>query len=964
MKKSLVIFCVLLAFHAYSFPQSKDPSQSRSDTTRIFTLIAVGDSSYNTDKKIAAFRQALTLATRLEHARGILEATRKLADFYGKNEKTDSAIVLSKNALPYLENNPALLSRLYIEMGADYEKKSVFDSARFFVRTGMHLAEKAHNAASVARGYVILGNFSLNKYEYDSAFVYYTKADSVCDANAELKVSIQRAQVYNYLGYSIRVTHDYAKTEAFYMKAKNMYITLGYALGIQEVHIGLAQLYISQNRHEEGLSLLREAIDYNKNYGSLNSYTYALIVRGYTYAQMKRFDDALKDYQLYYDLVFASQNETLKRRAVYYMGYLYTERKEYQLAIEYLTRAIALCKEVDDTRNLKQSYEWLIQIYTETRNFDKLSSTYQDYITLRNELEEKEKERAIYELETKYQTQKKEQEIALLTEQNKVTEHQKRNQVNLLLALLAITIITGGVTYYGYRNKIKTAAKLKELDELKSRFFANISHEFRTPLTLIKSPLQNLQAQTLSEENRKQLSLIDQNAGRMLTLVDQLLELSRLDSGTLKLVLRKEQLSSLLLSIVEPFAYQARTKGISFLTQIGSVDEPHWIDRDVLEKIFSNLLINALKYTSENETITVETAVRAKYLHLSVTNTGVKLQPHDLNKLFERFYQQNTAQPGAGIGLSLVRELVTLYKGSLSSDVENGTLSFRITLPLVPDLLKDISVLAEETETDQVVVTDSVVPDKELPLVLIADDNADIRAVLKGLLGNDYTILEASNGDDALRTAREEVPDLVLSDVMMPGINGYDLTRTIKEDEITSFIPVILLTAKASDESHLEGLQNQADAFITKPFNHAILKTKVKQLLEDRRKLRERYSKELILRPKDITLNSGDEKFMTRLQAILDTHLSNPEFSADQFAREACMSRMQLHRKLKALLGVSSTEFLRNERLNAAVELLKKPGVSISEVAYSVGFNDADYFTQCFKEKYGVPPSSYIKQIR
>ena len=329
-----------------------------------------------------------------------------------------------------------------------------------------------------------------------------------------------------------------------------------------------------------------------------------------------------------------------------------------------------------------------------------------------------------------------------------------------------------------------------------------------------------------------------------------------------------------------------------------------------------------------------------------------------MNKLFERFYQKKENSQGVGIGLSLVKELIDLYKGTIETKIENGYLIFTVTIPLqnVPNAI----VIANVTSPE--IILNEKNSDSDLPILLIVDDNQDIRNVIKSIFIKEFTIVEAQDGEQAFKIAKKEIPDCIISDIVMPKMDGFELTKTIKNNELTSFIPIILLTAKSSDEYKLEGLQSTADAFLTKPFNNDILKATVNQQIAERKKLQKRYSQELVLRPVDIVINSVDEKFLEKLQLILDKELSNSEFSADNFATAISMSRMQLHRKLKSLLGVSATEFLRNERLKTAVELLKQGNGNISEIAYSVGFNDVSYFTKCFKEVYKVTPTEFLNK--
>jgi len=529
------------------------------------------------------------------------------------------------------------------------------------------------------------------------------------------------------------------------------------------------------------------------------------------------------------------------------------------------------------------------------------------------------------------------------------------------LSILIGTLIQ--ILLLSYALYIKTSQLEKEkyisenLSEIKSRFFANISHEFRTPLTLIKSPIQSLQNEIKDENQHNKLNLIDVNANRMLELVDQLLELSKIDSGNLKLILKDGNISSFFHLIIEPFDFQAKENQLDFSYTIEKTTDNHLFDKDVIEKIVTNLISNAFKYSSKNEAIRFRAAVENSNLKIVVSNANSEIKKEDLPKIFERFYQRNETNSGVGIGLALVKELVDLYQGTIRTSLENGELSFIVNLPLTVTIENAVVI---QSKLATLTIENSIDNETELPILLIADDNAEIRSVLREIFKTDYRILEAKDGEEALQVALKEIPDCIISDVMMPKMDGFEFTKQTKNNELTSFIPVILLTAKTSDEAHLEGLKSTADAYLTKPFNNEIVKSTVNQLIAERKKLHLRYSQELILKPVDIVVNSVDEKFIEKLQHILKKELSNSEFSMEDFATSTGMSRMQLHRKLKSLLGVSATEFLRNERLKLAAELLKKGNGNISEIAYAVGFNDVSYFSKCFKEMFSATPSDYL----
>jgi len=813
-----------------------------------------------------------------------------------------------------------------------------------------------------AETFISIGNVYFYDFDYPKAFLYYSRADSVCRQNEALRVSEPRGQALNYMGYSVRLTHDYEKAVQYYRQALEVFQQIGNELGINEVHIGLSQAYTSSKQFDKALPLLNEAIAYHEqnNLTHKNSYSYAIICRGYLLLQMKRFGEAETDYKKYYDLAFSGENKRLQLWAISYMAYFYYETGNFEEAYRYYDQTIKMAEAQGDYQTISTAYDNLIEMYKRTGNLDSLVRTYERYIEVRNVRDSIDKNKEIYALETEFQTEKKEQEIALLTARNQLSEQRRKSQNYYYAGALALLLLGSGTLFLLYRNRLRTARKIRELDAMKSRFFANISHEFRTPLTLIKSPVRQLSRDLAKEENRKQLQLIDQNADRMLELVDQLMELSRLEEGSLRILLKKEAISSLLHTLTEPFKMKAENEGVPFETHFDVPGEPVYLDRDILTKIVVNLLSNAFKYRDAGTPVTFRAhAGLSGPLQLEITNFNKQLNQQDIRNLFERFYRKDHHLPGHGIGLALVRDLVDLYEGQLQARLENEKVLFTVGIPLGRDL-KNALVVDEKPSGREYPVTD--LPDtgeQESPVLLIADDNADIRAIVGSIFQDDFRILEARDGREAFDLARQEIPDMVITDVMMPKMDGFELVEALRNDELTSLIPVLILTARSSDEDHLAALEHAANAYLTKPFNHEILQSKIGQLLEERRKWRERYSRELVLKPMEISLSSADEKFLARLEEVLADELANTGFSAESFAGKMNLSRMQLHRKLKSLLGVSATEFIRNERLKAAAEILSKSGHSVSEVAYSVGFNDVGYFSKSFKNLFGVPPSEY-----
>jgi signal transduction histidine kinase/DNA-binding response OmpR family regulator len=542
--------------------------------------------------------------------------------------------------------------------------------------------------------------------------------------------------------------------------------------------------------------------------------------------------------------------------------------------------------------------------------------------------------------------------------------------------------------------------KLQELDQLKSRFFANISHEFRTPLALILGPLEQSLAKVRDKALKQSLAIARRNAGRLLRLINQLLDLSKMETGSMKLEAREENLVPLLRRFVQTFESLAESKRITLRFHAPEDQVLVYIDRDKLEKIMSNLLSNALKFTPAGGivdlTLTRTTAIaepgmgggvsqgpRADLVEIEVSDTGTGIPPDQIDKVFDRFYQVDgihiREQEGTGIGLALSKELVELHHGEIAVSSAPGRGSrFTIRLPLGREHLSD-SELGNSTGEYEIIDHDTATAEvegaepsdtmvtAETPTgsestkskVLIVEDNADMRHYIRSDLERDYSVQEAMDGDEGLQLARDQLPDLIISDVMMPGMDGFELCEHLKTDERTSHIPVVLLTAKAGQGDKLEGLETGADDYLTKPFDVRELRTRVRNLIDQRRRLRERFRRDVILDPKDITVTSMDERFLQRALDVIEAHMSEGDFGVAEFSQAVGMSRASLHNKLRALTGQPASDFIRTQRLIRAAQLLQKRFGNVTEVAFEVGFSNPSYFSECFKKQFGQSPSRY-----
>ena len=518
--------------------------------------------------------------------------------------------------------------------------------------------------------------------------------------------------------------------------------------------------------------------------------------------------------------------------------------------------------------------------------------------------------------------------------------------------------------------KKKEAEKLHELDRIKTEFFTNISHEFRTPLTLILGPLEKLMTEDQVKDAQPQYNLIYKNATKLLSLINQLLDLSSIDAGKMKLEVESADIINFIKGILASFQPMAESKNISINFRSDENTLEIYFDKEKIEKIISNLLSNALKFTGENGHIVISVLKSKDYIEISVEDDGIGIEQEDIKNIFSRFYKAKSSaiQEGTGIGLALVKELIELHHGSIAveSKLNEGT-KFNIKIPAGEELYKgEIVEKKHEVELkprkyERQKVEEKVEEEKNdnAPKILIVEDNKDLQKFIKENIGKEYSVFEASDGKDGLEKSFEIIPDLIISDIKMPEMDGIEFCEKIKTDERTSHIPVILLTARSTLENKLEGLETGADDYITKPFRIQELQVRVGNLVEQRKKLRQRFRKEMLLEPKDIAITSSDEKFLIRILEILEQNYSNEDFTADEFSKKAGLSRMQLHRKLQALTDQSASEFIRNFRLKRAMKLLSAKKGNISEIAFEVGFNNPSYFTECFKVLFGFSPSEY-----
>lgn len=497
-------------------------------------------------------------------------------------------------------------------------------------------------------GYYALANTMFYQGKYHGAMIYYLQADSICTANSF--VNSICANVYDGIGGTFSALDNKEKAREYYFRSKSMHEALNFPVGVNSMDLRLAQLMYLKKEYEPAYETVNEVIGFYAKMGNKDSqFMQALRLRGDIYLLQRRFGLAEKDYLAMLEIARDQSDNYHLPRAQYVLGNLYLTKGEDQKALSYYLQSKKIAMDQHDFTLQKDVDLSLVKVYSRLKNREQVINTYKDLLVVNDSINQVEARKSVSELEARYQAEKKEQEIALLRARNELVRQQRNNQLYIFLAITSVVLITAVFLYFLYRNRQKTTRQLRELDKVKSNFFANISHEFRTPLTLIKGPIEGqLSQEGMDENERNRLKLIDRNADRLLSLVDQLLDLSKLEAGNMSLQVQEGSLSSLLNALVFSFQYAADEKKISFNTSIPDQSNPGWFDKDVVEKVVVNLLSNAVKYTPTGGGVHFESELLERFLKLTIRNTGKGIPAEKASKVFERFYQVSDTDEGSG----------------------------------------------------------------------------------------------------------------------------------------------------------------------------------------------------------------------------------------------------------------------------------------------------------------------------
>lgn len=824
-------------------------------------------------------------------------------------------------------------------------------------------------------------------YQHDKAIEIFFKA---IEKYEKINDKDGLSAAYGNIAISYTILNDFDNSIKYQRKSLQLAAELKDYESVAISYYEISVCYEKMNLLDKALFFLDSAEYFHNMAGKLSGKAAVLNSKGIIYKKKKLYDKAIAYFTEAKEIntkLGLKQNLSLNLQNLGETFLLLGNLKD---AIYYLNNAIDIASEIGNYETLTNSYKFLSKAYKQTGQFDKALESYEKYDKIKDTTSIEEAKNKMLMLQAYYNDKQKENEITILNQKNRIKEIQIKKQ-NYLILLSTIILTFSCVLIYLWYKKYKEkkrlnallkeqnekiqlqkdeiekqkndieiqAQQLKELNEYKSRFYENISHDFRTPLTLILNPLEQLIKNNSNKKDVELYQIMYRNAKILHDNINYLLQIAKLEKKEIKINWQSTNINKLLLGIINNFEYEAHQKSI----EISFVDNNCVIiaDSDIekIESILINLISNSIKFVQTGGKIRIELNKKNENFTIKVIDNGPGIDNKVLPYIFDRFYKSNEDKPGFGLGLNIVKEFVELLNGTISvnSKLGKGT-EFIIEFPIHNSKNESIIKYQEIQNTDIKNLKES----NKKYLVLIVEDNEDMLTFLMNQLNSFFEILTAKNGKEALDLARKEFPDCIVSDIMMPVMDGYEMTKILKNDILISHIPVILLTAKTSESSIIQGMEVDADSYLTKPFKLNELIARINSIIRNRNKLKEKFSKNINLNLSEISITSIDEKFLIKAVKIIEENISSSEFDVNNFCKEMAMSRANIHRKIKGLTNMSTSEFIKTIRLKKAAQLIENNAGSISEIAYMVGFDNLSYFTRCFKEFYKISPSEYKNQ--
>ena len=900
-----------------------------------------------------------------------------------KEEKFEEAKSILLNSIEILKpmETSNELGNAYRELGRTEGYLKNHKAEKDYLEKAIVIHKELNSTKELSEDYFRIGIYHYDQFQEEETLKYYSMSK-------KLKESINDigglARINNSLGVLHSEEGNYKTSIDYYKQSIDAFQKIGDKQALAIVMNNLGVSYVDQGKLDSAYVYHKKTLELNKNInyarGEILSYTNI----GEVHQFKGDYSIAIQYYLMAKNLSVKTEGQPLMRLIYYKLGETYLANKTLDSAEYYLKLSEQIRMDLTDANGLRNTYENLSKLYEERKDYSQALAYHKLFKDVQDSISKRQSEQKLAEIQARFDTERQEKEIVQLQQEN-----ERKTLWQNILGISTFLAIALGVlifSFFKYRNKKNTELlelkesqrqQLEELDKAKNQFFNNISHEFRTPLTLILGPLADLK-ESVSASKQSMVDAIERNGQRLLKLINQLLDLSKLETGHLNLKASYVDIVPYLKVWVQSFQSMADLNTIKLNFKSDHRTCFVYADLEKLEEIIINLLSNAFKYTSQGGIISVHLSVLELDNHvcIAIKDDGKGIAIEEVDRIFDRFYQASNASSenviGTGIGLSLAKELAELHKGDLAVESTLGKGSvFKVFLPMGKDHLTGdeitmfspkIEEIEPALEPSKQVIEEENLDNDELPIVLVIEDNEDLRQYIKSIIHHDFKVHLATDGSEGIEKALELVPDIVISDVMMPKKDGFEVCQTLKNDLKTCHIPIILLTALSNKKDKLQGYEHLADAYLTKPFDKDELLIRLNSLLELRKKMQQQLSLGGLMTPDKLSYTSMDMQFMKKLKELIVAEIDNHDFGVEQLSKQMLLSRSQLFRKIKAITNLTPNEYLRNFRLHRAMDMLQQQSATVSEVAYEVGFQNPGYFSKCFQELFGVTPSAVSKK--
>ncbi len=1031
MKKRLALLLLMLVLHFAAFSQSKADSlrhvlqHTTVDRARILVLNRLSfELNYSDPGQAQQYaREAIALAAKINDHAGVAAAYRNLAIVKQNTGRYRQALAFADSAASIYENIPDSIG-----MAAVYSTKG---NIRYYLsdfQQALRFYEQAYNiysnAGMISRSAIMINNIALVLSEmsnYSEALSKYFEALQIQD---KIHNEPGKALTLRSIGMAYFSLGNFDKAIEYYRQSLEICERLDDEFGIAAAYSNIGNAVGMKGNPDEALVWFGKALKIFEEKHDLNSMALVYAQMGHYQALNGAEEQALEFLEKAIKINRQTGNRHNLAYVLHELALLQIRNKQFAPAFANLQQCEDIFRETGDVNMLSQTFDAFSKYYEQLGDYRRSLDYFRRFNRIKDSLFSIEAEERVAAAEWRYESEKHKAESERLLHDNRLKELQiqsHRQSRNFFLALAGIILLAALFLFWRYRIKQKTAAilkqknnelaeqsiqiqrqkekiesqysRLKELDEAKTRFFANIAHEFRTPLTLVQCPLDDVldsdDAKLLSDDSAFRIRLAHRNIRQLRSLVEQLLDLSKIKAGKMKLRAEQQNLAGFLKRAVNTFE-SAIPRHKKIVINFSCESKELWLfyDAEKMNQIINNLISNAIKSIDASGEITIclnlpfsgnqPDGLDGEFAEIVISDTGKGIPAADLPRIFDRFFRAGDSslqnEPGTGIGLELTRELVELHGGSIIAASEPGKGSiFTLQLPFGSAHLEDDEIIEEtptETIDDDTVTTIAAgktfagtAPAKQKFCVLIVEDHREMREYIARHLSGEFCLLEAANGKEALRIIEQQMPDLIVSDLMMPEMDGLALLKHIRSSEKTGDIPFVMLTAKAGDEDRMSGYRQKADAYITKPFQAGELLLRIRNLLEAHEVIKEKYSRKIIsVKLDNQNLPPADQQFLEKIKDAVLQNFADHEFGIQQLAEKAFLSQRQLRRKINELTDISPLDFIRQIRLQQAKLLIEKNVYnSISEVSAAVGFNNPAYFSRLFKKMFGQTPQELLK---